>query len=455
MIGNMVMAHQTAAEAVDDIARTKADEAQNAAEAALSGQAKDDVARAALNAVTTTSWGVEGALADGVTSATAKHNVAVTSFPAGSDGVHGAAFQPGVVSDTGATAGATFDVGMVRADLAGIAGFRQTVEALTSDVSGQGGAQLVVTVPALAAGTHLWVRFAKLARPGGGQICHNLVLADGGARGVVEIDHGAGTVTTSGQHSAWDIAGIAAPTGDDVTITDLGDGYHEVTLRYAVTADVPAGWTAYVSTPSATPDEVLEFTAPEIVANSASATWPGTDATYWTVADATVGGHHTALPVVLTTTTDKPSADGTLVEVVGDNAAATGHFRARVDMVAGALTLVVTENGGGDWLTATLPVPSWGSSAVVLALRIESDEVVLFIDGYGATGLPLDAPPLAITGYAVGAQTDGSAPCALAPTAVTDASGLDVRGEQWRVMTAAERAALPVELPGRIYAEVS
>jgi len=423
--------------------------------------------------IRSTSWNVGATLAEGVVTnsaaAPAGNDIGLKAFPASSKVVADSTYIANASTTTTPVPddSSAFDVGVSVESLAGTDGFRQSVDDNFSDPAGYAGVSLVdsSSTPALASGTYLWVAFDKILRSDGGQIVFSLVLEDGqvDSRGSVEIHLGPGTVTSTGAHSRWVEQGsnpsigdyIRPPGNSDVDIIELGDGYYSVKMRYTIFEDTPANWNYYIGPPTPTQNELIEFAAPKIIPNSRSSAW-GSGATYWTVPDPKVGVHPTAAPVVLECMAAKPSGAGTVLELRWNNGSGDNNGSARVDIDAGSPVLKLSEDGEKSTRTATLPAHAWSSTHPTdVALRLENDEVVLFIDNHAATGLPLIDSIAAVTGYALGARTDGTRSSALRPESAKDANGLKARGESWRIMTADEYAALPVVLPGRLYAEVS
>jgi hypothetical protein len=275
-------------------------------------------------------------------------------------------------------------------------------------------------------------------------------LATGGERAVTILFAMDGTWRAPG--SLWNTAtgalgaDVDNPENNpaDVTVTAVDQGWH-VRIVYRFTGgpydDLFLGVRLHG-----------EFTTPALVTAFA----PMSPATAWAVTDPAGSDHCAEVPMTLSLVVAKPAGDGTIVEMIGDNGTGAGGFVARLELLGGALWLAVSEDSDASRLTASLPPTAWPEAGTVeLTLGLLADEAILFVDGYAATGLPVSDPPTGLACYRLGGRRDGRHGLALAVQSAADAHGRQMRSDGVRLMRAEERAALPAERPGRLYAEWS
>lgn len=318
-------------------------------------------------------------------------------------------------------------------------------------------AVIVTDGPALSTGDKVHLRFPHIKGVAGSAADGvNVILAiqDGG------LGDGWNYSLTDGSLLLGSSDSIAAYFGavPSVELTDNGDGSVELTLTWTAAGDVAAGWLLGVS-PYSAADQAskgIEFDTAEVIVSDTSPHGGSVSGGYGlVVADPAVGSHRAALPFVLSVTAAKPESNGTVIEIVGTTGGQAGDLVVRLETVNGELRLTASEDGGTTTLQATVPADSWLTTAAApVALRMTGDEVVLFVDGRAATGLPLAAAPSGIDSYSVAARGDGASAVSMAIEEVAEANGLSTVSDVLRVMTTAERESLPSELAGRLYAEV-
>lgn len=286
-----------------------------------------------------------------------------------------------------------------------------------------------------------------------------------------------GLVNAATEWAAWEFNPAAGTAGDAITgdtpadialpaspsdweIVELEAGVYRVAAKFTVPAGqtLAAGWFATFGPGRDRDIETIIFTKPMVfVGETPPDFWvpPGAQPSdHVEIADPGANGFSTAPGSVLRLTAKRPPNDGTLVEIVGDNANGAGHAIVRLNIAGGAPQIWVSDDGGTSSRTGTAAAADWSdASAADIAVEVRKDEAVLFIDDYAVTGAVFTTRPTAITAYRIGAEAGGANGTG---TRVEAASVADRADPSWsrgiRKLTTAEVASY--DLPGRLVVEI-
>lgn len=316
----------------------------------------------------------------------------------------------------------------------------------------------------LAPGDVVWVYFRDVGPLNGAtQLEPRFVMNDGGADAGIRVDFAGNRVAATGDDISASLLLPGDPAANHgIVHADNGDGTIELALPFEAVTEIPGGWTIGLAAGIDGTGAGAEFSTPVIRVQERPTAWVPADGSATgqavRVLDPAASGHHATVPFGLLLYAAKPAETGIVAEILAESGGRPNQLVIRVAVVdenmPGELRLEVSENAGSTWTRATLPMTAWASDhPTTIDLRVGSEEVVLFVDGYSATGVPLVAAPGAINAYGVGGCVDGGQAVAMTCQTVSDAAGVLAAGDQLRLMTATERELLPKELPGRLYAE--
>jgi hypothetical protein len=334
-----------------------------------------------------------------------------------------------------------------------------------SEYSPQTGAMLAPhATGTLYPGDVVWVYFRDIGPlRGAAYIEPRFIMADGGAEAGVRIDFTGNTIFVTGDDVSASLLLPGSPAATHgIFHADNGDGTIEIALPFEAVAEVPGGWTIGLAAGIAGASAGAEFSTPVIRLQERPTAWVPADGSARgqavRVLDPAASGHHATVPFGLMLYAAKPTEAGVVAEILAESGGQPNQLVVRLTVVdehmPGELRLEVSENAGSNWTQATLPAAAWASDRpTTIDLRLGSEEAVLFLDGYSATGVPLVTAPGAVNAYGVGGCVDGSQAVAMMCQTVNDAAGVLAAGDQLRLMTATERRLLAKELPGRLYAE--
>jgi hypothetical protein len=364
----------------------------------------------------------------------------------------GGAYQPGTPGAWGSGDGVEL---RAAADLGGVPAWEMRT---AGDVIG-----LAILDPAetaeQSAGTAIWLVVHGVRLTGTGDtVRFAIVDQDGGNWDGWEFQPAA----NNGHARGVDSPLVEAPTtAEDWSIEEIEAGVYRLTAKFTVASGqtLPAGWFATFGPGNDSESESLIFTRPMVVVDEPPAPdfWVPAGAArgdHVEVADAVAGGFPAAAGAVLRFTARRPVRDGTIAEIVGDNADGAGQLVVRLRIVGGAPQLWVSDTGGTSSRTGTAAADDWPSSREVeIAVEVGDDEVVLFVDGYAVTGAVLTRAPTALTAYRLGAEAGGANGTG---ARIEDARIADRAEASWartlRKLATAEVSTY--DLPGRLVVEV-